>query len=208
MFGISVFGDSITFGRGDFVTGGWCGLLKKYFESKDYYNCLFNLGICGETSTRLLKRFDIESKVRMSHIRKGDRNVIILAIGINDSRLLGLDEKPETDITLFEKNIMSLIETAQTHTHEVLCIGLTPVDESLTMDYQGQRYTNERIKEYNYILKQTCIKKNIPFFDIFTVFLNLDYKYLLDDGIHPNKEGYTIMFEYIKDFLIQEKILT
>ena len=61
MYGISVFGDSITFGRGNNLDRGWCGRLRKYFESKDYYNCLYNLGLCGDTTNKLLERFDAEN---------------------------------------------------------------------------------------------------------------------------------------------------
>ena len=41
MHGILCFGDSITFGRGETPNIGWAGRLKKYFESKDFYNVLY-----------------------------------------------------------------------------------------------------------------------------------------------------------------------
>ena len=122
MFGISVFGDSITFGRGDNLDGGWCGGLKNYFESKDYYNCLYDLGLCGDTTNNLLERFDAEAKARVRFVRYQDKQVIIFSIGINDSRLLGKNKIPETKIGDFEKNIQSLIDKAKNYTKDVLLL--------------------------------------------------------------------------------------
>ena len=207
MFGISVFGDSITFGRGNNLNRGWCGRLRKYFESKDYFNCLYNLGICGDTTNNLLERFDAEAKARVKFVRNQDRQVIIFSIGINDSRLLGKDKIPEIEIDKFEQNIQILIDKAKNYTKEILLIGLTPVDESITLNYENTIFTNERVKQFNDKVKELCQKNNLPFFDIFQKFSKLNYQKLLDDGLHPNSEGYEEIFNLIKNFLIQKQII-
>ncbi len=207
MFGISVFGDSITFGRGNNLNRGWCGRLRKYFESKDYYNCLYNLGLCGDTTNNLLERFDAEAKARVKFIRDQDRQVIIFSIGINDSRLLGKDKIPEIEIDKFEQNIQILIDKAKNYTKEILLIGLTPVDESITLDYEDTIFTNERVKQFNDKVKELCQKNNLSFFDMFQEFSKLNYQKLLDDGLHPNSEGYEEMYNLIKNFLIQKQII-
>ena len=207
MFGISVFGDSITFGRGDNLNGGWCDRLKKYFESKDYYNCLYNLGLCGDTTNNLLDRFDAEAKARIKFIRNQDRQIILFSIGINDSRLLGKEKIPETKIYNFEKNIQTLIDKAKKYSKEIIFIGLTSVDESITIDYEGTIFTNEKVKEFNDKIRELCQKNNIPFFDMFKEFSKLNYKSLLADGLHPNSKGYEEMYKLIKNFLIQHQII-
>ncbi len=65
MFAITVIGDSIVFGRGNNKDRGWVGRLGKYFEVQDYYNAVYNLGIPGDISTNLIKRFDVECKSRI-----------------------------------------------------------------------------------------------------------------------------------------------
>ena len=45
------------------------------------------------------------------------------------------------------------------------------------------------------------------FFYILNDFLDKDYKRLLEDGAHPNSEGHEKIFETVKDFLIQNKIV-
>jgi len=207
MYAITVFGDSITFARGDSLGRGWCGRLKKYFEEKDYYNCLYNLGIPGDTTKDLLKRFDTEAESRIKYNRKEDQHIIIFAIGTNDSKIWEKDKRQETNINIFRKNILTLINKSKNYTKEVTFIGLTPVDESKTLDYEGTTFTNERIKQFNNIIKEVCQKNKIPFLDMFKEISKLDYKKLLGDGLHPNPKGYENMYELIKEFLIKEKII-
>ena len=206
MFGITVFGDSITFGRGNNFDAGWCDKLKEYFETKDYYNCLFNLGIPGDATFDVLERFDVEAKARAKFFRDGDRQVIIFAIGINDSRL-NLEGVPDVDLSVFKKNIDLLIDKAKNYTSEIFFIGLTPVDESLTSDYEGTVFTNARIKQFNGVIFESCQNKGVVFFNLFDELFKLDYLNLLDDGLHPNKKGYDVMYSLIKDFLISKRVI-
>jgi len=206
MHEITVFGDSITFGRGSQPEKGWCDKLKDYFETKDYYNCLFNLGIPGDTSKGLLRRFDAEASARITFKREEDRQIIIIAIGINDSRLnKGI---AETEKDEFQNNIRELIEKAKKYTKEIVFIGLTPVDEEKTLDYEGTTFTNKRIIEYNHIIRDNCLKENIHYINIIETLLKIDYKELLDDGLHPNDKGYEKIFIIIKDFLEKNNMLS
>ncbi|MFT4244271.1 MAG: GDSL-type esterase/lipase family protein [Candidatus Woesearchaeota archaeon] len=207
MFGICVFGDSLTFGRGDNINSGWCEKLKRNFESQDYYNCLYNLGVCGDTTEYILKRFDVETKSRIRLKREGDRYIIIISVGLNDSRLVGENKTPQTEIKKFEENIQVLIQKAKKYTFEIMFIGLTPVDELLTLNYEDTTFTNERISKFNEIIKSSCQKNNILFFDMFENFSKLNYQELLGDGLHPNSQGYEEMYKLIKEFLFKQKVL-
>lgn len=205
MFSISVIGDSIVFGRGNNIDRGWVGRLRKYFEDKDNYNAVYNLGIPGDNTNDLLKRFDIEAKARIKYLREGDRHIIIFAIGINDSRYN--NEKEEVNINQFDSNIKLLIEKAKKYTNEIYFIGLTPVDEKLAMNYENTSFNNKRIDKYNNFVKKNCQDFKIPFFDMFEKFLKLNHVKLLDDGVHPNFKGYEKMYEMIKKFLIESKVI-
>lgn len=79
------FGDSITYGEYDGILGGYVEILKRYCHAEFYnnnaneVNC-FNLGIGGETTEGLIKRFEIEIKARLSP----DENLIFFFYGAND----------------------------------------------------------------------------------------------------------------------------
>ncbi len=207
MFGILVCGDSISFGRGESPSIGWAGRLKKKFESKDSYNCLFNLGIPGDTSKTLLKRFDNELKARIKYIRPEDKFIVMIAIGTNDSRCLGDSKKAETKLVKFEKNVSKLIEIARRYTKHVVVVGLTPVDEALTNPYESTTFTNERIKEFDSVLKVSAKMAKVDYIYLFDKIFEMKYERLLADGLHPNKKGYEKMFKIIKSYLEKKKLI-
>jgi len=207
MFGILAFGDSIVFGRGNNLDRGWVGRLRKYFESKDYYNGVYNLGIPGNTSEDLLKRFETECKARIKISRPEDKFIILLGIGINDSRFNDNLDNPQTNEEDFKNNILKLIEISKKYTKHIVFIGLTPVDESLTSPYETTYFFNKRIEKFNKIIKEGCSESKTLFLDIFNEIKPMDYPALLDDGVHPNEKGYEEIYKIIKEFLIKNKLI-
>ncbi|MBR9692023.1 hypothetical protein GOV06_04505 [Candidatus Woesearchaeota archaeon] len=193
MKSILVFGDSIVFGRGEFPNIGWVGRLKKDFEKK-FHDCVFNLGIPGETSTTLLKRFETEAKARIKYKYPGDKFTIMIVVGINDSRAVKYPNKLQTKQISFRKNILKLIQISKKYTKHIILVGITPVNEKLTNPFEDTYFTNSRIKEYNEIIKKISKVKKVKFIELFSKFDNK----LLVDGVHPNKKGYELMYKIIK----------
>ncbi|MBW2999358.1 hypothetical protein KY339_01690 [Candidatus Woesearchaeota archaeon] len=207
MFAICVFGDSLIFGRGDNLNRGWVGRLRKYFEAKDYYNAVYNLGIPGNNTNDLLNRFETECKARIKENHPEDKHVILIGIGLNDSKYIDKPGNPEVKQEIFKKNIKQLIEIAKKYTPEVIFIGLTSVDENRTNPYETTFFLNDRVKQYNDMIMECCNDNNILFIDIFDEWQKLDYAELLDDGLHPNAKGYEKIYGIVKDFLIGHKII-
>ena len=207
MHGILCFGDSITFGICE--NGGWVGELREYFEPKGGHNAVYNLGICGDRIRDLLERFEVECDARIKEIYKEDKFVIIVAIGINDSKWKASPEKnnPETNLSDFSKNLELLIKKARKFPAKLVFIGLTPVDEEKTLNYEGTSFVNERIKEFNDIIRNKCNAEDILFFDMFKEMINGKYQGDLIDGLHPNNKGYKFMFGKIKGFLEKENLI-
>lgn len=205
MFGILAFGDSITFGRGNNLDRGWVGRLRVYLETKDEYNAVYNQGIPGDTSKGLLKRIDIECSARMKYNWPGDRYVTLIAIGTNDSKLIG--KKECIPIEDFKRNLKKIVKIAKKHTKKVVLVGLTPVDERFTNDYEGTYFFDDRIKEYNTVIDGISKNEKILFIDLYSKMIKTNYKKLLDDGLHPNAEGYELMYKIIKKELIKNKLI-
>jgi len=210
MFGILAFGDSIVFGRGNNIDRGWAGRMRKYFEAKDYYNGFYNLGIPGNSTADLLERIDTECKARIKINRQEDKFVVLIGIGINDSRLIGKLDNPQVKEDDFKNNILKLIKISKKYTEHVVFIGLTPVDESKTKPYEETYFLNERIEKFNEIIKESCAKNKILFVDMLDEIKNkkINFAKLLDDGLHPNAKGYEEMHKIIKKFLIENKLIS
>ncbi len=107
------FGDSITRGENDHISGGWADRLKseairKFLNSGDDEICVFNLGIGGETSKGLVGRFESELKPR---IGIGDINLVTIAYGANDVAVI--DRKYSTPIGTYIGKIGQALASAK-----------------------------------------------------------------------------------------------
>ena len=124
---------------------------------------------------------------------------------MNDSQIGTIGISPKK----FRKNIEKLYKLSKKHSSKIIFIGLIAIDELKTYPIswdENMFYKNERIEKYDKIIKSICKKKNIYFIDMFSEFSKLDYKKLLEDGLHPNSAGHKKMFEVVKDFLAENKI--
>ena len=191
---IFIFGDSITYGAFDPEKGGWVSRLRSYLDNKDDFNAdVYNLGISGDTTEDLLKRFDVG-------INRKKPGMIIFAIGINDSAVYSLEKKENrVELGKFKENIKTLIEKARKFTNNIIFVGLTPVVESETKpDSVDPGMLNGEIEKYDNAVKEICQAENLKFVDIYGELSKLDYKTFLDeDGLHPNFKGHQWMAEKI-----------
>ena len=206
MKGILCLGDSITHGRGEMPGIGWVGRLKEYYESQEFYNCVFNLGIPGNTSKDMLKRIDVEAKARAIYRRQDSEYIMTISVGTNDMGGAGSSEAVIISPKKFRKNVLSLIKKARKYVQKVVFIGTIPVDES--NNPVGTFYfTNNKQEEYNNIVKACCEKENVLFLDLYSKWIKIDYLKLLHDDVHPNSKGYDLMYDQIKEFLIKEGLI-
>lgn len=212
---ILVFGDSVVWGAWD-KEGGWVARLRKFLDKRtlsipEFHNTdflmVYNLGVSGDSSGWLLKRFEPEV---MQRLKEKDRTIIIIAIGKNDSCFLENKKSFMTPPKQFEKNIQKLISLSRKYSSKIIFVGTAMIDETKTMPIywnKNMHCRNEHLKQYNDIIKSVCAKKKIRFIDIYGKFAKTDYKKLLEDGLHPNSEGHKMIFETVKDFLVKEKII-
>ncbi|TRZ64349.1 MAG: hypothetical protein D4Q79_01760, partial [Spirochaetia bacterium] len=91
---------------------------------------------------------------------------------------------------------------------KIVFIGLTPVEESKTTPIPWNTdkfYKNEYIQKYDGIIKKVCEENNLSFVEVFERLKGNEN--LSEDGLHPNSEGHQKIFEIVKDFLINNKII-
>jgi lysophospholipase L1-like esterase len=195
-----LFGDSIGFGVGDYENGGWATQLRLFIDrqnkAKDHN--LTNLSVSGDTTRGLLVRMVTEAKIRMRTDHPSEFT-FLLAIGTNDSKLNKAE--PEVNISLeeFENNMNKLIDQASQLSSEVILIGLVPVDETRTAPYKESKYyLVDRMEQYNQVLANLAEKRKLRFVNFFPTWKGLDLPSLFADGLHPNTEGHSLMFETIK----------
>ena len=80
-------GDSLVYGFGDPVGGGWVERLRRYWMETDDH-ILYNLGIRGDRVAQVSERLEQEFRYR-GEIRNRVPDLILLSVGVNDTTRLG-----------------------------------------------------------------------------------------------------------------------
>lgn len=196
---IVAFGSSSLAGVGDPENGGFMGRLKKWHESNDHKNLLYNLGIGGDTTGGMVKRILPEAVLRKP-------GLILIASGLNDTHRIGKNDAPcPTSPDDFKKNIRLLIKQGKT-LGDVAFIGVYPIDETRTAPLTYWKkdiyfFLKDAI-EYEQYVKDICQNQNVPYCDVFNKWLKEDYKkWLHEDGLHANATGHERIYKELKSFL-------
>lgn len=192
---ICIFGDSIAWGHADIEKGGWANRLRIFLEEKYDDIEVYNLGVSGNITEDILKRFEAESETRQA-------NMLIFAIGINDSQYTESKDNPRTPLDKFKDNIKELITKSRNFTEEIIFIGFTDIDESKTMPIpwkMGIYYDKENIAIYDRVLKSVCEEEKVSYISLEGA---IDSEGLVD-GVHPNSKGHEKIYQRINNFLIK-----
>ena len=148
---------------------------------------------------------------RKKRFKEGEgETIIIFAIGSCDSDFVHSKNNFWVLPEIFKTNIQKLIDAALKISSKIVFVGYAPADELKVCPMPWNKDNsskNENIQRYNQIIKQVCAENKIYFIEIFEDWIKMDYKKLLEDGLHPNSEGHKQIFETVKDFLIENKII-
>lgn len=203
---ILVFGDSIAYGKWD-IHGGWVQRLREYIDKelnigKNGNHQIYNLGIPGDNTRKLLQHIESEIKER---IVPDDELTIILQVGVNDANHANSFAGEQIPLDEFESNYKQLIELAQKYTENIIILGIMPIDEEALWQNFPNFNENFYLKDVTaYFKKQveiitnfTVANSNIKFIDLF----NYSSNFKLVDGIHPGESGHKSIFHLVKKAL-------
>ncbi|MFB6208562.1 MAG: SGNH/GDSL hydrolase family protein [Candidatus Nanohaloarchaea archaeon] len=208
---ILVFGDSIASGHWD-TGGGWRGMLAEELHQRtidtngqEWFE-VFNLGFGGETTEELKKRIGMEIEWRN---RKHD-NLVLIQVGINDSKLEVNSDKNKVGEKNFRKNLREIIDKPKDIPEDLIFVGLTPVDELRTDPTPWDEkwaYRNDEVKRYERIIEEMCSEKNVKFIPLFDRLESSKWKENLWDGVHPLKDGHEQIFRLVKSRMKEENLI-
>ncbi len=209
MFSILCFGDSVVYGRGEVPSKGWVGRLKEDFEDELIHKGVYNLGIVGDTSFSLHKRIRQESLPRIWRRKSNDKYVAIIGVGGNDAKEIISEGNTTTKVNDFKQYLRDIVESIDDLFDEIVLMGVGRVDETKARPFsKNVFFSNTLLKKYNELIRDVAKEKNCYFCDI-QEFAEQQENYLdlLEDGIHPNKDGYDKLYYFIKDFLTKNHLL-
>ncbi|MFQ4141043.1 GDSL-type esterase/lipase family protein [Chlorogloeopsis sp. ULAP02] len=192
-------GDSLIYGFGDPIGGGWIEQLRRRWMCADHSgHALYNLGIRGNGVAQVQARLEQEFR-RRGELRNRFPDLIVLSVGVNDSARLGrLDGRLATEFKQFQTQLANLLDQAR-QLCNVVFVGMVPVDES-KMPFMNCFYYNHADQyRYKEATKLACAARQIPYLDIFDLWLargtNSVRSHLCSDGLHPNFQGYQVLLQ-------------
>ncbi|MBF2029375.1 MAG: G-D-S-L family lipolytic protein [Oscillatoriales cyanobacterium C42_A2020_001] len=198
---IVALGDSIIYGFGDPVGGGWVERLRRsWMVPNSLGHAVYNLGIRGDGVKQVAKRLESEFRHR-GELRNRVPDLMILSVGVNDSARVGrTDGRNFTEFDLFQAQIEALLDQAQ-RLCPVLFVGMVPVDESKMPFLDCLYYNHADQFHYKEATRIACEQRQIPYLDVFSQWMERGESWcrdhMIEDGLHPNVAGYQSLLDDI-----------
>ncbi len=192
-------GDSLVYGYGDPIGGGWVERLRRrWLEPASPGHAIYNLGIRGDGVQQVAARLEQEYRLR-GELRHQVPDLIILSVGVNDSPRVGRSTgKNYTEFSHFQASLATLLDQAK-RLAPVLFVGTVPVDEA-KMPFMGCLYYNHFDQHrYKEATRHLCLERQIPYLDIFAHWMQQNEEWrrsrLTEDGLHPNGLGHQTLLQ-------------
>jgi acyl-CoA thioesterase-1 len=171
-------GDSLTAGFGLDESNSYPALLEKKLQVAGYKYRVVNGGVSGETSSGTLSR--------MEWILTLKPDIVILETGANDG-LRGIDTQ------IVGKNIRDILQLLEGRDVVVLLAGMKMVWNL------GPAY----VSRFNSIYPKLAEEFDVLFFPFFLEGVATRSDFNLNDGIHPNAQGYKVIMENIYPYVVE-----
>jgi len=197
---IVIAGSSSIHGRGDTERGGFVHRFRLWHESCNPRHFVYELGIFGESTESLISRLPAEASPRRPHL-------IALYPGFNDIRRDGSAVSETTCSRNAFGDSMSLLVSRAKSVAPVLMMSGFPFDETRTTPYSGTEsfYLLTDAEAFTDIVRSVCAEAGVPLLDYFARWSSRELGGLLDeDGLHANPDGHQLLFEQLRDFIVDE----
>ena len=150
-----------------------------------------NAGVGGDTSTKMLARFD---KDVAAH---GPRIVLIMA-GMNDAAYVdpgpAARTEPRIPLTEFTSNLKALVERVRQAGGQAILLTSSPMTRAYiyqTMPFYQENDMNDGLTPYVDATRRVAREAKACLADVFGEWTPLrEHRAWIPDGIHPNAEGH------------------
>ena len=175
---ICFIGDSFVSGAFDDECLGWVGRICAAARHRKHDVSPYNLGVRGETSLQIARRWRAEAEMRQSAQQQGR---LVFEFGVNDAREVNGKRQMEAAQSLAAaREILS----AAIAWKPTLMIGPPP---------GGDAARNARVKELSHAMADLCALLGVPYFDSYAALVaspTFIPSTKAVDSTHPNAPGY------------------
>jgi len=206
---ILIFGDSVAQGYYDLESGGWVNLLfvenmNHKARRTDNPREIFNMAISGDTTRRVINRLKTDVDARKW---EDEPIALVFAVGVNDAMVS--NGQPISSPEQYHADLEELHALAESIAQHIVFVGLESVCEAESNPWafnsgsDAECWTNERIGQFDAVLKDFAAAKQAVFVPVFDVFSAAQAQGMLlhEDGLHPNAAGHRLIFEQVRPIL-------
>lgn len=169
---IVAFGDSLTAGYGLPLNESYPAQLEKRLQEEGYNVKVINAGVSGETSKG--------NNERAEFIINQNPDMIIWGIGGNDA----LRALPVSEMKSNMESTINIFQSKEKKPRIIMLEMQSPLNA-------GFKYKNE----FDAVYKDLSKKYDLPLIPFLVAKVFLDPSLMLQDRIHPNKDGYAKLVE-------------
>ena len=155
---------------------------------------IYNAALKGATTKEMLKK--LTEKVLIHN-----PNIVFISLSSHDTCS---HSNSLTSLEAFERNLQDIIMLIKNHNNRTglngcipipLLITPTPVNEVLT----GTSRTNNRLKQYVYIMKEVAKDQKCPLIDLFHTIIQKenDTVYIGEDGFTLSQKGHDLLYDLV-----------
>jgi acyl-CoA thioesterase-1 len=170
-------GDSLTAGLGIDEESSYPAQLQRRLEADGYNYRVINAGVSGETTSG--------TRSRMEWIMTMQPDIVLLEIGANDGLRGIATEVPR-------KNLAEILEILEKNAVVTVFAGMKMVWN------MGPDYTTS----FNAIYPELAAQHDVIFMPFFLQDVATVRSLNIEDGLHPNMDGYTIVVENIYPYVL------
>lgn len=195
-------GASTTEGQGDEDRLGWPGRLAALSPAAERLSAVYNLGIRGQTTAEIERRWLAECEARLPDHVSG---AVVFFFGLND--IAQIDGGPlRSPLRRTLRRVEEIMATARDR-WPVLWIGPAPVaEERMPLESTtGYRFDfrNERVAQLDQDYADIAARLNIPYLSIFDRLSTAPEwmdRLRANDGLHPSGAGYQFLAGIVADW--------
>ncbi len=169
---IVAFGDSLTAGYGLPLNESYPNQLEEILNNRGFDLKIINAGVSGETTKG--------NNERASFIRDQNPDMIIWGIGGNDA----LRALPVSELRNNMESTIKILQSGENAPKLLILKMQSPLNA-------GPNYK----KEFDAVYKELSDKYKLPLVPFMTLSVFLNGDLMLQDRIHPNREGYKRLIE-------------
>ena len=194
-----IHGASTAAGWYDMERAGWASRLHQEALQVNRVNpqeavVVQNTSIPGNTLLGVMK--DLEG---VSKYKKLGTVTAILAIGLNESKIMAGRTRPLVSLDRFQDALGSYSDQVEAQGGNVLFLGTEALRESTIVTENGNTFEDDLVAEYDYILETTAAERGYPYVSMVNTLSRLGLENTVSaDGYHPNALGHKAICEALK----------